>query len=212
LGKATGRLIMIPYHSATGPPDGIFGSLNFHRPFLSGNPAGCPCVEELLEKVDTRAQGKAPRLLNLPWSHMTESEKRQPPDEALTGPALRAPAVGVAEPRQWKQWDFMDSLGDGIYGIDPAGRCTFVNRAALEMLGYAFVQELLGRNMHDLIHHTRPDGSPYPKSDCLLLQALASGCPVRLDNEVLWCKDGTGVSKTWGSLLALGGLIGLADV
>jgi len=93
----------------------------------------------------------------------------------------------------------MDALGDGIYGIDPTGRCTFANRAALDVLGYASVQELLGRNMHDVIHHTRPDGSPYPKSDCPLLHALASGRPVRLDNEVLWRKDGTSFIAEYSS-------------
>jgi len=124
---------------------------------------------------------------------MTDNERRQPSleAEASAGPVPGNAATAGSGPRRWSQWDFVDALGDGIYGIDVEGRCTFVNRAALEMLGYASVDELLGRNMHDLIHHTRPDGSPYLKADCPLVHTLVSGRPVRLDNEMLWRREGT---------------------
>ena len=69
----------------------------------------------------------------------------------------------------WTQWAFMDALGDGVYGVDPEGRCMFVNSAALRMLGYDTADDLLGRNMHAVIHHTRPDGSPFPQAECPLL-------------------------------------------
>ena len=62
------------------------------------------------------------------------------------------------------QWDFIDALGDGVYGVDRDGRCTFVNAAALRMLGYAVPADLIGRNMHATIHHTRPDGSAFPQA------------------------------------------------
>ena len=130
---------------------------------------------------------------NLPRGHMTDSERRQllSDAEALAGPVPSTPAMAGSGSRQWNQWDFIDALGDGIYGISVEGRCTFVNRAALEMLGYASADELLGHNMHDLIHHTHPDGTAYPKADCPLLHTLVSGRPVRLSNEMLWCKAGT---------------------
>lgn len=85
----------------------------------------------------------------------------------------------------------LDALGDGIYGVDAQGRCTFVNRAALAALGYASEDELLGRNMHELIHHTRSDGSFYPVASCPLLGTLETRRPVRLENELLWRRDGT---------------------
>ncbi len=130
---------------------------------------------------------------DLPRGHMTDSERRQllSDAEASAGPVSGAPAMAGSGPRQWNQWDFIDALGDGIYGIGVEGCCTFVNRAALEMLGYASADELLGHNMHDLIHHTHPDGTAYPKADCPLLHTLVSGRPVRLSNEMLWCKAGT---------------------
>jgi len=84
----------------------------------------------------------------------------------------------------------LNAIEIGVYGMDAAGRCTFVNKAALEMLGYTH-DDVLGRNMHELIHHTYPDGTPYPRSACPLLQSLETGKPVQLDNEMLWRKDGS---------------------
>jgi PAS domain S-box-containing protein len=83
------------------------------------------------------------------------------------------------------------ALEFGVYCIDIEGRCTFINGAGLEMLGYASAEDVLSRNMHGLIHHTRPDGSAYPQAECPLLRTAMSGRAVRLDNEVLWRRDGS---------------------
>ena len=88
-------------------------------------------------------------------------------------------------------WSVLDALDEGIYTIDPEGDCLSVNKAALRVLGYESDDELIGRNMHDMIHHTRPDGSPYPRADCPLVQTARGGHPVRLSNETLWRRDGT---------------------
>lgn len=56
----------------------------------------------------------------------------------------------------------LDSTAGAIYGIDLQQRCTFCNPACLSILGYRHIDEVLGKNMHDLIHHTRADGRPYP--------------------------------------------------
>lgn len=84
----------------------------------------------------------------------------------------------------------LDALGFGLYRLDAEGRCTYANPAALQMLGYA-AGEVLGRNMHELIHHSHPDGSPFPQSACPLLATRLTGRAVRLSNEVLWRKDGS---------------------
>ena len=68
----------------------------------------------------------------------------------------------------------LNAIEIGVYGIDAAGRCTFINKAALDMLGFA-QEEVLGANMHALIHHTYPDGTPYPEPACPLLQTLETG-------------------------------------
>jgi two-component system sensor histidine kinase VicK len=84
----------------------------------------------------------------------------------------------------------LESVGDGIYGIDLEGRVTVVNPAAAQMLGYR-PEEILGRNMHDLTHHTRADGTPYPNEECPIQASLANRTTIRVSNEVFWRKDGT---------------------
>lgn len=84
----------------------------------------------------------------------------------------------------------LESVGDGIYGIDLEGRVTVVNSAAAQMLGYK-QDEMLGRNMHELIHHTRADGSPYPPEECPITNSLTNFKTVRVSDEVFWRKDGT---------------------
>jgi PAS domain S-box-containing protein len=82
------------------------------------------------------------------------------------------------------------SVGDGIYGIDLEGRVTFVNAAAMQMLGYK-QDEMLGCVMHELIHHTRADGTPYDSIDSPIRKSLANLATVRVSNEIFWRKDGT---------------------
>ena len=96
--------------------------------------------------------------------------------------------MSAAAPREINA--ILNAIEIGVYGIDSTGRCTFINKAGLEMLGYAH-EDVLGRNMHELIHHTYPDGTPYPQSACPLLQTLETGRAVQLDNEMIWRKDGS---------------------
>ncbi len=84
----------------------------------------------------------------------------------------------------------LESVGDGIYGIDLEGNVTVVNSAAAQMLGFK-QSEMLGRNLHRLIHHTRVDGTPYPPEDCPIEKSLYNLQTVRVFDEVFWRKDGT---------------------
>ncbi|TWC71251.1 PAS domain S-box protein [Herbaspirillum sp. SJZ099] len=84
----------------------------------------------------------------------------------------------------------LDSTGEGIYGIDLDGRCTFINRAGADMLGYR-VEQVLGKNMHDLVHHSHEDGGHYPEEECPILKAFRKGESCRVDQEVFWRADGT---------------------
>lgn len=85
----------------------------------------------------------------------------------------------------------LDSAGEGIFGLDTDGNHTFVNPAAAKMLGYT-VEELVGRHSHSTWHHTRPDGSPYPKEECPIYAAYRDGTVHRGTDEFFWRKDGTG--------------------
>jgi PAS domain S-box-containing protein len=84
------------------------------------------------------------------------------------------------------------NVADGIYGLDADGRVEFVNPAAVRMTGLA-AEEQLGRDQHAVIHGRRPDGSPYPKHECPVWNALRSGRTVTAEDEVFWHRDGTPV-------------------
>jgi PAS domain S-box-containing protein len=85
----------------------------------------------------------------------------------------------------------LDSTAEAIYGVNLDGVCTFVNPACVQMLGYTSEEDLLGKNMHDLIHHTLPDGTPYAKEDCHVRHATLTGQSSHIDNEVHWRADGS---------------------
>ncbi len=82
------------------------------------------------------------------------------------------------------------AAGEGIYGLDANGLTTFVNPAAARMLGYR-VDELVGRNMHRMLHHTHSDGSHYPACECPIYAAIKDGCVRHSVNEIFWRKDGS---------------------
>jgi PAS domain S-box-containing protein len=84
----------------------------------------------------------------------------------------------------------LDSAGEGIFGLDPQGHVAFVNPTALQMLAQG-EGDLLGRSMHDLVHHTRPDGTAYPAAACPIHATLADGRVHRIADEVFWRGDGT---------------------
>jgi two-component system sensor histidine kinase/response regulator len=92
----------------------------------------------------------------------------------------------------------LQSTGQGIYGIDLQGKCAFINRATCQMIGYN-AEEVLGRNMHDLIHHHKPDGSPYPVGDCPIYRAVRNGVGSRVDSEVMWRRDGSSLPVEYSS-------------
>lgn len=84
----------------------------------------------------------------------------------------------------------LESVDEGILGLDSQGNHTFINSAAADMLGYAR-DELFGKHSHPLWHHTRADGSPYPENECHVYQTLRDGVIRRIDHEFFWKKDGT---------------------
>jgi two-component system CheB/CheR fusion protein len=85
----------------------------------------------------------------------------------------------------------LDSTAEAIYGLDLAGVCTFCNSACAQLLGYESPASLIGRQMHQLIHHTRPDGTTYPAEQSPIYLALRHREGTHVDDEVLWRADGT---------------------
>jgi len=84
----------------------------------------------------------------------------------------------------------LNSIGDGIYGLDLEGRTTFANPKAMRLVGYN-LEEMISHPQHDLIHHTRQDGSPYRREECPIYSAFKDGQMHHVDTEVFWRKDGT---------------------
>ncbi len=100
-------------------------------------------------------------------------------------------AIFAAEQSEARVTLLANSIAHAIFGQDMEGNCTFVNAAGLKALGYDDASELIGRNMHQLAHHTRADGSPYPYQDCPNYASVHAGKSFHADNEILWRKDGT---------------------
>ncbi len=84
----------------------------------------------------------------------------------------------------------LESTGEGIYGIDTKGNCTFINQSALEMFGFTH-DEIIGKSIHEITHHSHADGEHYPAELCPMYKAFLSGVPCRVQKEVFWRKDGT---------------------
>ena len=100
----------------------------------------------------------------------------------------------------------LNATGQGIYGVDLDGDCTFINPAGVDMLGCTSEEELLGKTMHQLIHHTRPNGEPYPLDECRIYQAFREGRGVHVGDEIVWRLDGTSFpAEYWSHPLHLHG-------
>ena len=92
----------------------------------------------------------------------------------------------------------LESTGEGVFGIDLDGDCMFINRAGAQMLGFA-PEQVMGRNMHALTHHSHADGRAYPDSDCPIFNAFRSGRACRVDTEVFWRRDGSHFAVEYSS-------------
>jgi PAS domain S-box-containing protein len=84
----------------------------------------------------------------------------------------------------------LNAAGEGVYGLDVEGRCTFVNPAAARMTGHT-VDELLGQSMHALVHHSHAEGGHYHREECPIYAAFADGMVRNVCDEVFWRKDGS---------------------
>ncbi len=85
----------------------------------------------------------------------------------------------------------MSSTVEAIYGINTEGNCTFVNEACLKLLGYRHIGEVLGHNMHELIHHRTADGRPIPVEECHIFKAFREGTGATVADEFFSRRDGS---------------------
>jgi PAS domain S-box-containing protein len=90
----------------------------------------------------------------------------------------------------------LNSAGDGIFGVDAHERGVFFNDAALAMLGHS-EQDLMGQEMHRIIHHKRADGTPLPEELCPMHLACVNGIARKVSDEVFWRQDGTAFASEY---------------
>ncbi|MDP2761569.1 MAG: EAL domain-containing protein [Sideroxyarcus sp.] len=112
----------------------------------------------------------------------------------------------------------LNSIVEGAYGVDTNGNCTFVNRAFLQMLGYQNDGEVLGKHVHELIHHSHADGSPYPANECRAYDAYRLNKSINVSDEVFWRKDGVAIPvEYWAQPIvydgaAIGAIVTFVDI
>jgi PAS domain S-box-containing protein/putative nucleotidyltransferase with HDIG domain len=108
-------------------------------------------------------------------------------------------AISEIEKREEQVTLLTNSIAHAIYGQDLDGHCTFANDACVKALGYEDASELLGRDMHALVHHTHADGSPYPYEKCPTYASISEGKSFHVDDEILWRKDGSSFPAAYWS-------------
>lgn len=84
----------------------------------------------------------------------------------------------------------LSSVGDGIYSINKQGLCTFINPVGAKMLGLQ-PEDVLGKNIHKVHHHTHENGTHYPVEDCPIYAAVHDGIVHEGIQEVFWRRDGS---------------------
>ena len=92
------------------------------------------------------------------------------------------------EQLQWQNEMILNSMGEGLVVLDQRGMITFFNPAASVLTGYQ-AGEVMGKNLHDLVHHKKPDGTPYPREECPMYATLATGQISQVADEVFWTKN-----------------------
>ena len=129
--------------------------------------------------------------------HLRKNKTTYPVEVHLQSGRLEGTPIFVAiilditeRRRAEEQQRLIQSTGEGIYGVNLDGNCTFCNNATLKLLGYGDEAALLGNNIHELIHHTRADGTHYPIEECALNGTLSTNERIRVDDDVFWRADG----------------------
>jgi PAS domain S-box-containing protein len=144
---------------------------------------------------------------------MIEKQTRQ-----LTLQAEKLAAQQKEQERLTRQMAaLLDSTEAGFYGMDTTGNCTFVNKAGARMLGYK-ARELIGKQMHQMVHYRRRDGSPYPQNECPIYLASQRGKSASAEDEVFWRRDGTQLAVEYSTSPIiengqhLGAVVAFADI
>ena len=159
-----------------------------HEAILAGR---SPAVfaEDILLRIQRRGEA---------WedAHFTLSYSPVPDPSAPTGvggilvtavetTARIAAEKALYDSRAYLQ-DLLDSSGEAFYALDRDGVTRLCNRAFLRMLGFEREEDVVGLRLHDVIHHSHPDGRPYPVEECPIYLAASTGEPCHIEDEVFF--------------------------
>lgn len=102
----------------------------------------------------------------------------------------------------------LNSMAEGAYGVDTGGFCRFVNASFLQILGYDNADAVLGKHIHELVHHSHADGTPYPSIECKMYNAYRQHKAIHVTDEVFWRKDGTAIPvEYWSQPIIANGIV-----
>jgi len=134
-------------------------------------------LQEIRDQLEQRVQERTAELSTTNEQLKTEINERKLIEEALERLSRQTQLI-------------LECAGEGIFGLNIEGETILVNPAAIQMLGYK-VDELMGHNQHQIVHHSKKDRTPYPTEECPINAALHDGKTYHRDDEVFWRKDGT---------------------
>jgi PAS domain S-box-containing protein len=146
-------------------------------PNSRGNPMPASVADPVVVQGEAGWQLVDPQVLLTRYAQLTRREQA----------ALAEPDI---EKLRRQQQLVLNAIGEGVYGIDLQGNATFVNPAAAQMVGWD-PQDMIGKSMHQILHHSRPDRSPYPREECPIYAAFQDGYIHRVSEDTFWRKDGT---------------------
>lgn len=166
-------------------------------------------LQSAYDALEQRVQERTAELTQLNASLVQVNARLR--DTALEQEQARKENARLARYNQL----LLESVGEGIYSIDAQGCCTFLNQRGADMLGYT-AGEVLGKDMHSLIHHHHADNTLYLVEQCPIFQAMRNGQGCRIDTEVFWRKDQTPMAVEYAAFplegAATGGVVSFTDV
>jgi PAS domain S-box-containing protein len=187
----------------TGYDAGEVMGKNLHELIHYKKPDGTPYLQEECPMHTTIKTGQISQVADEEfWAKNGKSF----PVEYLTTPIQQnghiVGAVGVFRDITWQKQaelelkkahqqneTILNSIGEGLFEIDRDGRVVFVNPSTVKLIGYE-AEELVGQNLHELIHYKTVEGFPYPEAECPIHATLQDLKSRSVTDDVFWTKGG----------------------
>ena len=199
--KGLGRLLLVPLRTLDRDFGFVLAGKTFYEPYLPVQTASLDTLASqtsmALHRIQLNKERKrAEQALQQAHDELEHRVEERTAELAKANAMLQAEIaertqseVALEHLRRQNEL-LLNSVGEGIYGLDLHGNTTFANPASARMLGWT-AEELIGKPQHAIIHHTKSDGKPYPREECPIYAAFKDGSVHRVDTEVFWRKDGT---------------------